>query len=84
MSEKFKEKIVNKLNDLCSEQPCPRCGFTDFDFVGVSRISVNTDADIKHLNKSMPVIITACRKCAYIAQHAMLPLNLKPDDDSEI
>ena len=79
-----KQEVIDKINAIGAKMPCARCGHNKFDFVGVSRISINPDADLDNINLSMPIAVVACAKCSVIYQHALVALDLvaaKKKDD---
>lgn len=62
----LKEKDVN--------MPCARCNHNRFRFIGESVLPTQQD-----LNTivGVPVLVTACENCGWIANHAQEPLGLK-------
>ncbi|WP_415753796.1 hypothetical protein [Pseudomonas leptonychotis] len=76
MSSELKNKIIDKLQEVGAVNPCPRCSHNEFEFVGVSNIQVNPDANLKKCIYNMPIAYVACKKCSYLSSHALVALGL--------
>jgi ribosomal protein S27AE len=74
------EKIIKALLDAGARLPCPRCGNGTFTLAsGYLTQSVLPDPFTVVIGgTSIPSIVVICRKCGFMAQHALGPLGLMP------
>jgi len=81
--DQFHTKIVKKLEALGATKPCHRCGKEEFTVVDqYSDIKIQ-----KELGKfiiggsSIPSVITICKNCGAITQHALGALGMLPEQE---
>jgi predicted nucleic-acid-binding Zn-ribbon protein len=81
MDKQRQEEIIKILTSKGAIQPCPRCANPQFELVGEAIIQLNM-AIGPHLSghPQIPVILVACKRCGYIAQHTkkVLDPNAEP------
>lgn len=83
MDEERNKQIAAALTKKGVNLPCPRCGNDSFSVAGESRITIQEDPNTFQIGgKSIPVVLIACSRCGYVAQHAQIPLGLLQKGDS--
>jgi hypothetical protein len=64
--------IKNKIKHLLLESGikllCPRCEYNEFEIIGNSNVLVV--GDVTTIDFNIDTIVTACKKCGFISQHA--------------
>ena len=75
-----KEKIASALRDRRAEQPCVRCGNTEFSLPdGLSTVSLSDGKSITLGGPGIPVALLICSRCGAIYFHAVGVLGLFPE-----
>jgi hypothetical protein len=80
-----RERIAERLKERGATLPCPRCAHRDFALVdGYFNPPLQQDLSVMSLGgPSIPVIVVACKRCGYLAQHAAGALGLLPAAEKE-
>ena len=77
MDKRRQHEIIKALNAKEATQPCPRCHNLEFEIVGETRILLSDQAStLLGTFAELPVILIACKRCEYIAQHSKGVLGL--------
>lgn len=74
----IQKAIVQKLEERGAKMPCPRCGNNDFTLLGGYFAHV-IQSDLMNLQLTgapVPTIVTACKKCGFLSEHAIGALDL--------
>lgn len=81
-----RDEIAKKLMERGANNPCQRCGRTNFVVVdGFSNLPLQTDFDGSVVigGPSIPITIVACSNCGAITPHALGALGLLPQVSKE-
>ena len=71
MDKARQEELIKLLTEKGAIEPCPRCKNPQFELVREALISLNPDMTRSWAGTlQVPVILLACKRCGYIAQHA--------------
>jgi predicted nucleic-acid-binding Zn-ribbon protein len=76
MDKHRQHEIIEALNSKEATQPCPRCRNLEFEIVGETRIQLADTENTLLGFAELPVILIACKRCGYIAQHSKGVLGL--------
>ena len=69
--ERF-DRYAKALESEGAMQPCPRCGNRQFQIVGESSITLQTDPNVIQLGgPGIPAVIVGCSKCGCLFEHAI-------------
>lgn len=74
------DETIAKLNEKGVILSCPRCGKTNFSFIGESLLPIENNPRNRSITGGptfIPTVIVACDNCGFIAQHAKGPLGLR-------
>lgn len=80
LTKEQKKEIINVLQSHGVTLPCPRCGTHEFLLSGGYFLqTIQTElAETVIGGPSIPSIVTVCKNCGFISQHAMGRLGLLP------
>lgn len=80
ISQEQQDRIIGALNARGVALPCPRCGNSKFTIVNnYSMLTLQSEfSGLVIGGPTIPVAITACERCGFIAQHALGVLGLLP------
>jgi len=71
------QKVIAALMERGVDQPCPRCGGRAFEVLDTTNIGIEQGKrGFYQTEQILPVAITACKKCGFIALHSMGALGL--------
>lgn len=77
MDQDRKNKVIAALESRAASLPCSRCGNVQFEIVGESIISLQSDPNVFSIGgPSIPAVIVGCTKCGHVWQHALGSLGL--------
>jgi len=82
LSEEKKARIVRALEEVGVKLPCPRCSNKEFTLVDGYFVQTLQD-NITHIavgGESVPSVMVICKRCGYIAQHALGSLGVMPEE----
>lgn len=68
MDQERADRIITALEEKGVDQPCARCGHTEFDLVGEAQLPIRA-ADPAHA--VLPAALIACRNCGLVSYHAL-------------
>ena len=71
MNEARSQEIIDALKAKGSNLACPRCEFTEFDAVAESYLPIEGTGSFFSSPDKIPIVITACRRCGFLSQHAL-------------
>ena len=82
MTPEDKNRIIEILKEKSATLPCPRCGFQEFVLLdGYFHQFIQQELKGVQLGgPSIPYIITACKRCGFMSQHALGALGLLPSN----
>jgi predicted nucleic-acid-binding Zn-ribbon protein len=75
------QQIIDALKAKGANLACPRCEFTEFDAVAESYLPIAGTGNWFASDDTIPIAVTACRRCGYMSQHALGRL-LEPQEVS--
>lgn len=80
-----KDKIIKALTERGANLPCPRCGNDAFTLLDgyFNQIIQETPRGIVLGGRTIPSVAVACKRCGYIAQHALGILGLLPKEENK-
>ena len=81
-SQDRKQRILNALNDRNVRLPCPRCGSPPFALMD-GYFMQPVQMDLKGIvmgGPAIPSVVTVCKECGFISQHALGALGLLPEE----
>src|SRR5215472_10730031 len=73
MDKQRQEEIIKLMTEKGAIEPCPRCKNPQFELIGEAFIQMFLDVGppgAPAQNVPVPVIVVACKRCGYVAQHA--------------
>lgn len=71
------DEIIAALSAKGVKGACPRCGNKTFEIAGESMFMLQEKPNAIVLGgPSIPVVLVICSNCAYLTQHAQMPLGL--------
>ena len=79
LSQQQADAILERLIERKVAAPCPRCenpGFQVVEMLGAIGLTVENLNIIPLSGPMLPMVITACNRCGFIAFHAFLTLDL--------
>ena len=77
MEKSRQDEVIKALTEKGVNQPCPRCGNSNFEVVGESVVPINDKPGMLVIGgPAIPVVLVACNRCGYLTQHALGPLGL--------
>ena len=69
--------VIQALKDKGADQPCPRCGGRAFEVLDTTNIGIeHGKRGFYRTEQILPVAITACGNCGFIAMHSLGALGL--------
>jgi len=80
-----KDKIIKVLTERGANLPCPRCGNDAFTLLDgyFNQIIQETPRGIVLGGRTIPSVAVACKRCGYLAQHALGVLGLLPKEENK-
>lgn len=85
LSQEQKQKIIKALEEHEARLPCPRCGNQSFMLLGgYFNQTIQTElSSIALGGPSVPSVVTACKRCGFLSQHALGVLGLLPREEAQ-
>jgi ribosomal protein S27AE len=90
LNQTDQDSIIEALKRVGANQPCPRCGNTEFSVLnGYDNVLISQTID-GHLfpggprapTFSVPAALLACTRCGYLSTHALGALGLLPPEEA--
>lgn len=80
------KKVIDALDRVGANLPCPRCGKRNFALVdGYFNHPIQTSLNGLVIGgPSVPSVVVVCNNCGFISQHALGALNLLPKQPEDI
>lgn len=78
-----RRNILAALQKAHANEPCPRCGNTEFVLLdGYTTVTTNQGVTPTFIigGPTIPAVVTVCKRCGFIAQHAIGALGLLPQE----
>ena len=78
-TQRERQWIVDRLNEVGATRPCPRCGHSEFSLLPVAgEIVVDANKGLFPANESIKYAVCACTKCGFLSHHALAVLGTLP------
>jgi len=80
-----KDKIIKVLGERGASLPCPRCGNDAFTLLDgyFNQVIQDEPRGIVLGGRTIPSVAVACKRCGYLAQHALGVLGLLPREENK-
>ena len=80
-----KDEIIKALTERGASLPCPRCGNNAFTLLDgyFNQVIQEEPKGIVLGGRTIPSVAVACKRCGYLAQHALGVLGLLPKEETK-
>lgn len=83
LSQQFKDRIIQRLDEKAPDVHCPMCGNNKFILVdGLAKHTLQRRNSYEIGGRSLPCVLTVCTNCGFLAEHAVGLLGLMKDFDN--
>jgi ribosomal protein S27AE len=80
LAEEREMDIIKALELKEAIKPCPRCGTPEFEILGETTIPLmvyDLNGTSRGSRAELPILVSSCTRCGYLAFHALGLLGLK-------